>query len=124
MHGLPPGVGAHAAPVVLAEPMAHCGHITEAGQRRSVRVGRGEPTSRVVPRAHLEMEAQLVLDVGIHVAAPEPVVTPPDWLGHLCCDAAQPSAGVARRTRATAAANSSQTAASRRKCARPAAVIT
>ena len=87
---------------------------------RAARRRGSSPRSRVVARAHVEVERQLIVDVGGDVGSEEPEVAAPARVHRAlryesagaACEHARDGAGVAQPH-----------AASARRCARPAAVM-
>src|SRR5262245_53895344 len=91
-------------PVVVAQCAANALNVTEPLDRSAPSVVCWEPTRLVVARAHLEVEPQLVVDVGVDVGPPEAEVAAPHrrWPRRLAL--AHISAGEARNTCVTAPA--------------------
>src|SRR5690606_31254064 len=90
-------------PVVAAQPRAHRIEVAQPLQRPPPRLLRRETRGEVLLLPHLEVEAQLVLDVRVGIRAPEPqVAAPARRLSHR--RPPQPIAGSARSTRVTASA--------------------
>jgi hypothetical protein len=85
-------------------------HIAEARARGAPGVGGRHPARLEVAREHVEVEADLVVDIGVDVRAPEAEVAPPTGRplpGPAAWHAGpsgQVSAGAARSTRVTAPA--------------------
>jgi hypothetical protein len=88
------------APVVVgAQLAADPREVAEALGGGAPRLGRGHAARRVVALAHLEVEAQLVVDVRVDVRPPEAEIAPPHRpVTH------QASRGSARSTRVTGVA--------------------
>jgi hypothetical protein len=115
VHHVPPALRARQLVIVLAERRVHAVVVAKSLDRGALCVVAGEPARRVVASAHLEVKAQLIVDVGVYVGSEESEVAAPP-LVHA-------SAGAARSTCVTAPAYRIQSAASDRRCARPAALI-
>ncbi len=116
-HGFPPMAVLRASVIVRAQRTADTIEIADSRERRATSLVGGQAEREVVADAHLDVEAQLVVDVGVDIGSPESEIAPPARLRHHA------SRGRTRRTRVTAVANRSQSSASARRCARPARVI-
>ena len=120
VHHVPPALRARKSVIVLAERRAHAVVVAKPLDRGALCVVAGESARGVVASAHLEVKAQLVVDVGVDVGSEEAEIAAPARVHRLECHA---SAGAARSTCVTAPAYRIHSAASARRCARPAALI-
>jgi hypothetical protein len=93
-----------AAAVVRPEHLLHVGRVAEARPRGPARLGGGEAARLVVALAHLQVEAELVVHVGVDVGPPEAEVASPERLAHEGLARRQAIAGAARSACVTAAA--------------------
>jgi hypothetical protein len=95
-HDLPPSFGALLAPIVIYQRVAHQRYIPETPRRIASGIVCGHPERDVALNAHVDVKAQLVVDVGRDVWARKAQVPAP------ARSVAHASAGSARSTRVTA----------------------